>query len=48
MVDVDETICILHSPYTFEKLMTVTILQPAMDRLGSLTLVWQPVKENEN
>ena len=37
-----KAICIAHNANSFEKGM-----YPAMGRLGSLILVWQPVKEKE-
>ena len=39
------------STCTFAKGMNLTILPPVigkLDRMGSLTLVWQPVQEKEN
>ena len=48
----DEAVCISYSTNTIGKGINPIILPPAMgklkDRLGSLTLVWQLVKEKEN
>ena len=44
----DEAACISHYAKTLEKAKHSTILFPAMVRLDSLSLVWQPLKENEN
>ena len=48
----DKIVCISHSVYTLGKHINPIILPLAMDkylvRLGSLTLVWQPVLEKKN
>ena len=48
----DETFCTLHISNIFGKNMHTTILSPAIGkfqgRLGSLTLLLQPVLEKEN
>ena len=43
-----KAVYILHGANTFGKLMNPTIPLPAMDRQGSLNLVWQPIYEKEN
>ena len=43
-----EAVYISHSSNILGIDVNTIILPPAMDRLGSLTLVWQPVQEKEN